>query len=163
MRGTQDQIAAYLASAANLLGRYSVDLALPSDSDAVELLEDSNGNLSFELLGTLPGSQDVARSELAIREGFERLGPDQYERTRYEFELVDRGREYRCAFHMHFTEWFVERYQVVVHEHCERPVGRVACEHYEGSPIKDAFAGILKLIEVWTDAPPDCATLACLD
>jgi hypothetical protein len=163
MRGTQEQIAAYLASAANLLGRYGVDLAFPSGLDAVELLEDANGNLSYELLGNLPGSQNAAGSELAIREGFERLGPDQFERIRYEFELVDRGRDFRRAFHMHFTEWFIERYQVVVHEHCERPVGRVACEHYEGSPIKDAFAGTVKLIDAWTDAPPDCAVLACLD
>lgn len=163
MRATQDQIAAYLASAANMLGRYGVDLAFSSDSDAVDLLEDSNGNLSFEVLGILPGSQDAARSEIAIREGFERLGADEYERTRYEFEVVDHGRDFRRAFHMHFTEWFIERYRVVVHEHCERPIRRVACEHYEGSPIKDAFAGIVKLIEVWADGPPDCADLACLD
>jgi len=162
MRGTQDEIAAYLASAANLLGRYGADLAFPAGLDAVELLEDSNGNLSYELLGTL-GSQNAARSELAIREGFDRLGPDQYERMRYEFELVDRGRDYRRAFHMHFTDWFIERYQVVVHEHCERPIGRVLCEHYEGSPVKDAFAGILKLVDAWTDAPPECVDLRCLD
>lgn len=163
MRGTQDEVAGYLAATANLLERYGVNLAFPSGSDAVELLEDSSGSLSFELLGNLPSSQDAARSEMAIREGFERLGPDHYERTRYEYELVDRARDYRRAFHMHFTDWFVERYLVVVHEHCERPIGRSPCEHYEGFPVRDAFAGIVKLVELWTDGPPDCAELRCLE
>jgi hypothetical protein len=163
MRGTQDAVAGYLAEATTLLEKYGVALRLPSESGALELLEDRAGNLSFELLGSLPDTLDAARSEIALREGFDRLGPDLYVRSRYEYELVDRERDYRRAFHMHFTEWFRERYLVVVHEHCERPIGRVACEHYEGSPVKDVFAGIAELVDVWTDAPPDCRVLRCLE
>lgn len=163
MRGTQDAIASYLAAAATLLERYGVALRPPSGSGALELLEDSSGNLSFELVGSLSDTVDVARSEMTLREGFDRLGPDLYVRSRYEYELVDRARDYRRAFHMHFTDWFSQRYLVVVHEHCERPIGRVTCEHYEGSPVKDVFAGIVGLFDVWTDSPPDCEVLRCLE
>jgi hypothetical protein len=64
---------------------------------------------------------------------------------------------------VHFPEWFRARHLVLVHEHCERPIGRVACEHYEGSPIKDGFAGVVALLDVWTAEPPDCASLRCLE
>jgi hypothetical protein len=51
---------------------------------------------------------------------------------------------------------------VVVHEHCEQPVGHAVCPHYEGSPIRDAYAGIVALMRVWTDPAPDCSNLRCL-
>ncbi len=163
MRGTQDAIGDYLSAAATLLDRFGVMLRLPSGTGELELLHDASGHLSFELLGDLPVSFDAARSEIAVREAFAPTGPGLYVRTRYEYELLDRERDYRRAFHMHTPEWFGERYLVFVHEHCERPIGRVACEHYEGSPVKDVFAGIFQLIDVWTDTPPDCSALRCLE
>jgi len=163
MRETAHAIEDYLLAVATLLERYGVNVRAPSGLAVVELLEDSGGHLSFELLGHLPEGGLGDRSEIAIREAFERVGHDQYERIGYEYELLDRERDYRRAFHLHYPEWFRARYLVLVHEHCERPIGRVACEHYEGSPLNDAFAGIGALIDSWTSAPPDCDSLRCLE
>jgi len=52
---------------------------------------------------------------------------------------------------------------VVVHEHCERPVGHAGCPYYEGRPIRDAFAGIVALIGTWVGPTPDCSELRCLE
>jgi hypothetical protein len=101
-------------------------------------------------------------AEIGVREEFRPVGPDLYERSRYEYELLDLARDYRRSFHLHFPEWFEREFLVVVHEHCERPVGRVDCEHYEGAPIKDAYAGISVLMEVWTGETPECTDLRCL-
>jgi hypothetical protein len=163
MRGTAHAIEDYLSAVATLLERYGVIVRNPSGLAAVELLEDAGGHLSFELLGHLPDGRPDDRSEIAVREVFERVGDDQYERIGYEYELIDRERDYRRTFHLHYPEWFRARYLVLVHEHCERPIGRVACEHYEGSPLKDAFAGIAALLDVWTSEPPDCDALRCLE
>lgn len=163
MLGTAHAIEDYLSAVATLLERYGVNVRAPSGMAAVELLEDSGGRLSFELLGHLPNGGAGDRSEIAVREVFERVGQDQYERIGYEYELLDRERDYRRALHLHVPEWFRARYLVLVHEHCERPIGRVACEHYEGSPLRDAFAGIGALIDVWTSEPPDCDSLRCLE
>ena len=51
MRGTYHEISRYLSSAALLLERYGVTLRLSGHSDELEILEDSSGSLSFEILG----------------------------------------------------------------------------------------------------------------
>jgi len=162
MQGTYQEISEYLSAAAALLERHGVALRLPGQQADLELLEDSSGRLSFELVGDLPGAADPTCSEIAVREEFHPLGSDRYERRRYEYEILDRERDYRRAFHLHFPEWFERTFMVVVHEHCERPVGHVACPHYEGSPIRDAFAGIVALMAIWVDPTPDCPELRCL-
>ena len=161
MRGTYEEIAEYVSGVAALLERFGATLRLPFGTD-LELLEDPSGQLSFELLGDLPDGADPARSEVALREAFHPVGVGLYERTLYEYELVDRERDYRRALHLHFPEWFHRRFLVVVHEHCERPVGHTECEHYEGSPIKDAYAGVVALMGIWTGPTPVCSELRCL-
>jgi len=163
MWGTASAIDDYLSTVAVMLERYGVNLGAPSGSAEVELLEEPDGRLSFELLGHLPDRGRGDRSDVTVREAFEPIGPKRYERSGYEYELLDRERDYRRAFHMHFPEWFRARYLVLVHEHCERPIGRVACEHYEGSPIKDAFGGIVALVDAWSSDPPACDSLPCLE
>lgn len=160
MRGTADALEGYLSDVANLLERMGVTVRGPAD---IALLEDADGHLSFELVGDLPDGGRPARSEVAIREVFEPEGPDQYGRTRYEYELIDRERDFRRAFHLHSPDWFERRYLVVVHEHCERPLGTIDCEHYHGTPIKDAFGGIHAILDAWTADPPECSDLRCLD
>jgi len=163
MRGTAGAIEGHVEAVAVLLERYGVDLRPHSHSDDIELYEDTAGRLSFELVGELPEAPSSPGSQVVVREAFEPVGGDLYERTRYGYELLDRGRDYRRAFHMHSPEWFRERYLVVVHEHCERPNRDVRCAHYEGSPLRDAFAGIVALIDAWTGDPPDRTTLRCLE
>lgn len=130
--------------------------------DDLVIEEDDAGVLSFELLGDLPDGQEPATAEVGVREEFRPIGPDLYERSRYEYGLLDHARDYRRSFHLHFQEWFAREFLVVIHEHCERPIGQVDCEHYEGSPIRDACAGIGVLMDVWTGETPDCADLTCL-
>lgn len=161
MRATYQELAEYLGTVAGLLERYGVVLRTPID-EALTLLEDAEGRLSFELVGDLPEGPGAARSEIAVRELFLPIGFDLYDRHLYEYELIDYARDYRRAFHLHFPSWFEQKFLVVVHEHCERPVGHAACEHYEGSPIRDAYAGVRVLMDTWTGPTPDCSQLRCL-
>ncbi|MDO8483662.1 MAG: hypothetical protein Q7S35_01815 [Candidatus Limnocylindrales bacterium] len=162
MRCSQDKCAEYLSGVGALLERFGATLDLP-DGTELELLEEDDGTLSFEIVGSLPDGTHPALARLAVREGFRRISPDLYERSRYEYELVDVARDFRRAFHLHFPEWFGRRFLVVVHEHSERPIGHVACDHYAGRPMEDAFAGVTNLMDAWTAEPPECGALTCLE
>lgn len=132
------------------------------DVTGVEILDQPSGGLAFELRGFLPDGGTIGRSELTIRERFARDSDDGYLRTGYAYELLDRERGYRRAFHLHDPAWFQDRFLVMVHEHCERPIGHVACPHHEGRPIRDAYAAVELLMGVWVDEAPDCDGLPCL-
>lgn len=162
MRATYDEIASYLANLAGLMERHGILLRPSVDGEDLIIGETADGSLSFELLGDLPHGVEPA-SRISVREAFAHVAPGRYERSRYEYELLDVARDYRRAFHLHSPDWFERTHLVVVHEHCERPIGRVDCEHFEGTPIKDGYAGIGVLMTAWTGAPPDCSTLPCLD
>lgn len=123
-----------------------------------------NGVRRYALEASLPGVDAADASTLRVRERWHRVAHDLFERADYEYELRDRERGVRRALHLHDRDWFVDRHQVVVHEHCERPIGVAPCAHIEGSPVRDAFAGVMRLIEIWTNPElPDCAALPCLD
>lgn len=162
MHWSYEECAEYLSRVAALMERFGATLDLPEGAE-LELLEEDDGTLSFEVTGSLSDGNHPALTRLVIREGFRRISPDIYERARYEYELVDQVRGFRRAFHLHFPEWFERRFLVVVHEHCERPIGQVDCEHYAGQPIQDAFAGVTNLMDIWTAEPPDCKALKCLE
>ncbi len=135
MRGDSVEVAEYLSRVAALLERYGIALRLPDGTDELEILEDPAGALSFELVGDLPDAATPSHSEVIVRERFDRVGPDRYARAGYEYEILDRERGYRRSFHLHDPEWFQEEFLVVVHEHCESPIGRVPCRHYRG-PVR---------------------------
>jgi len=147
---------------AELLERYGVVLSKPAPGEPVEVLEADDASLSFELIGSLPDGRAPALSTLEVRERFRTLDGELFERDGYEYELIDRERDSRRAFHLHDSEWFERRYLVVVHEHCEHPVGDTACGHYHGVPIRDGYAGVMALIAAWT-SEPGCSGLRCLD
>jgi hypothetical protein len=162
MRARYREVEAYLLGVASLLERHGVVLRDPADGEDLVIREDPTGALSFALVGDLPDAPGAAPAEIAIREQFRPVGPDQYERTGYAHELLDRPRDCRRALHLHSPEWFEREFLVVVHEHCERPIGRSACDHYEGSPVGDAYAGVLALMAIWVGDVPDCSALRCL-
>jgi hypothetical protein len=68
------------------------------------------------------------------------------------------------VFQLHNREAFIRRFQVVVHEHCEPPIGMAPCAHIAGPLVPDAYRGVDTLIASWIDPdPPDCAAMTCLD
>jgi hypothetical protein len=117
----------------------------------------------LHLFGVLPGDGGSRGATLDVREDFATSDRAWVERTAYAYELLDRPRDLRVAYHVHDRQWFQERRLVVVHEHCERPIGTTRCAHYEGSPIRDGFEGIAALMAAWMDDLPDCTTRRCLD
>ena len=103
------------------------------------------------------------RKQIAVREELASTGDHAYETTAYAFELVDSVSDVRRSFHLHDPDWFARRFQVVVHEHCEHPIGRADCAHFEGHPVRDAFRGVMLLVEAWMGGATDCRGLRCLD
>lgn len=157
------RLAAYLADIAEQLERYGVVLDLTPDDDLV-IVESPGGARAFGLRGFLSDGRQPARSVLEVREVWQPTAEGAYERFGYEYELLDHDRGYRRAFHRHDSEVFVRRYELLVHEHCERPVGSATCNHYAGLPVRDAFAAVEKLVGTWIDPqPPECEALVCLD
>jgi hypothetical protein len=152
----------YILRLAELLERYGVTLTQPGPGADIEVHEADDGSLSFELIGALPGDTEPPTATVELREELE---PDSggYRRARYEYELIDHGRDFRRAFHLHDPDWFEREYMVVVHEHCERPIANSTCRHYQGTPIRDGYEGVNVLLASWIAEPPDCASLDCLD
>ena len=156
-KGLEDHV----ALVARLLERYGVDLGPAEDALVIEQAID--GTQTFDLRGTVSLDQSSAPAIVEVRETWVLGESGDLERREYVYELIDQGRDFRRAFHLHDSAWFERRFLVVVHEHCERPLGAVGCGHYEGRPIRDAFAGVVALIDAWTADPPDCAQFRCLD
>ena len=115
--------------------------------------------------GDLPGGGATSISQVQIREQWRRPFRDQpWRLVEYAYELLDHERDVRFALHLHDRDWFVDAYRVVVHQHCESPIGRVRCRHYAGDPVTDGYQAVDRLLEVWTrDTELDCASLACLE
>lgn len=159
MRLTDQELDDYLADIAKLLERYGTSL----DPGHVTVEEAAAGARTFDILGSLPDGRQPPLASLAVRETWRPAGASTFERAEYAYELIDRERGYRRSFHLHDRDVFIRRFDVVVHEHCENPLGLPTCEHYEGTPLRDAFAGVLALMDAWTGDPPDCSTLRCLE
>ena len=162
MLGTYGECEDYLVKVTELMERYGIVLTKPAPGEDLVLVEDDQGALSFELIGHLPDMVTGRRAGVEVREELAPLGDGTYRTSGYEYELIDPVGDYRRAFHLHDHETFARRFLVVVHEHCERPLGRVDCEHYAGLPFKDSYAGVTKLLDAWTGGPIDCGTLICL-
>ena len=153
----------YLSRIAELLERSGVVLDLEPTAPLV-LDESPSGAMSFTLRGFLPDGRFPPLSVLEVRERWRRLAPDQLERREYEFELLDHERGVRRAFHLHDSEDFIRRFHVVVHEHCEQPIGTAPCAHMTGPPVPDGYRGVELLLAAWSDPmPPDCAAITCLE
>jgi hypothetical protein len=115
--------------------------------------------------GDLPGSGIPKSSQVDLTERWVRPFRDQpWRLVEYAYELLDHERDVRFALHLHDQDWYVDNLRVVVHEHCDSPIGNVRCRHYAGDPIAGGHEAVDRLLEVWTrDAPLDCAALTCLE
>lgn len=159
MRLTDDGLETYLEHIGALLERYGLELESGADAPSID---GTRAIQRLALRARLPGRRPV-RAVVEIRETWNAGGDGAFERSEYVYELIDHERDFRRAFHLHDAEWFQRRLLVVVHEHCERPIGQLDCEHYAGTPVRDAYAGVVVLMDAWTADPPDCAELRCLE
>ena len=159
MRLTDDGLETHLSRVADLLERYGLEL----DSPGHALMIDEVAAARRLAVRASPPGGPSSGAVIEVRETWSGDGTGSFERSEYAYELLDHERNFRRAFHLHFPDWFERRFLVVVHEHCERPIGSVDCEHYEGVPIRDAFAGVLALVDAWTSDPPECSALRCLE
>ncbi|MDQ3476194.1 MAG: hypothetical protein M3492_07650, partial [Actinomycetota bacterium] len=121
-------------------------------------------SLSFELRGFLPDAHQPPRSVLELREVWQPTESGVLERRDYAYELLDQERGYRRAFHLHDRDWFADHFDVVVHEHCEQPIGTAPRDHVAGHPVRDGFRAAELLMAIWVDpVVPDSAALPCLE
>ena len=153
-RGFLDHVANLVA----LIERYGASLGAV---DPVSV-EDADLGLSFALEASLPGAGEAVQARLAVRERWSRSASDGFERAAYAYELLDPARDLRRAFHLHDPEWFMARFLVLTHEHCEQPIGLARCAHLHGQPVRDAYRGIELLMAAWLDEV-DCTSLPCLE
>ena len=161
MRLSGSALEDYLADVVELLERYG---ALVDEDPQPFINASPSGTRWFELRAGLPDGRVPSRSAIGVREAWQPVAADAFERREYEYELLDRDRDYRRAFHLHDRELFARFFDVVVHEHCEQPIGTSTCDHYAGQPVRDAFAGVEILIGTWVNPSElDCDALTCLD
>lgn len=155
------QLEQYLLQLAEQAESYGIVLELEPGGDiAIEIEPD--GKRRFTLRGSLPSDQRGS-SSIEVAERWHMAGREMFERSGYRYELVDRERDLRRAFHRHDDEAFEHTFGVVVHEHCEAPIGRFPCAHLFGPPVKNGYRGVALLMDSWVDDPPDCASLPCLE
>lgn len=149
----------YVASLAQRIATTGADIAAPR-------IEYGDGARSAQLYmdGDLPGSSIPPTSTIHLVERWSRSYVDQpWRLDEYAYDLIDHERDVRIAFHLHDADWFVNTYRVVVHEHCERPIGVSTCRHYAGTPIARGFEALDRLMSAWmSEAVEDCALRTCL-
>jgi len=151
----------YVADVVELLERYGAVVG-PDPQPFINATP--SGARWFEVRAVLQDGRTPSRSVVELREVWQPVATGSYERREYEFELLDRDRDSRRAFHLHDRDVFARVFDVVVHEHCEQPIGSSSCDHYAGQPVRDAFAGVEILIGTWVNPnEPDCDALTCLD
>ena len=162
MRLTSVRLEEDLTSLAELAERYGIALDLPANGPlAIEIEPD--GSHRFNLVGFLPDGRQPPKAVIRVAERWRPVSGGVYERSAYRYELIDHERDLRRAFHMHHAQEFERRFGVVVHEHCESPIGHAQCAHHFGPPVRDGFRAIEILMAAWVSDPPDCAALPCLE
>jgi hypothetical protein len=123
------------------LQRHADDLATylaRTGADFVERrLEYADGRTRAQLVldADLPGAGLPPVSRVIVRESFE-LRDGSWQQVAYRYELLDREMDCRRTFHLHDPEIVLQRFLVLVHEHCERPIGTSRCDHFAGLPIR---------------------------
>jgi hypothetical protein len=158
-----DALLTYLADLVEEVERFAVTVLPPNDAPAIELGREDDGSLVIDFECRPPIGRRSAPVDMELFERWRPVAADRYERSEYRFELRDHEHSYRRAFHRHDVDTFVTAFDVATHEHCEATLGHVACAHYAGDPVTDAFDGFRRVYELWlSDETPDCAALTCL-
>lgn len=157
-----DELLDYVANIAELAERYGLVLDLVMDG-TLKIEVEPDGTHGFNIVGFLPDGRQPPLAVLHVAEKWRPEPNDRYERSAYRYELIDRERGVRRAFHRHDDRVFQRRFGVVVHEHCESPIGHAPCSHIFGAPVRDGYRGLELLVAAWIADTPDCAALPCLE
>lgn len=158
MRATRAQITSYVGGLATYLVRVGAELRTQPTLDVYD-----GGVLGFDIEAVLPGAGAPHSAEIRLSESWRPHGAA-FERDEYEYELVDRERLRRRAFHRHHPETFLRRAETAIHEHCEEVLGQPHCDHCVGRPLRDGYEAIERILLAWTEPGNlGCAGLDCMD
>ncbi|MBA3435724.1 MAG: hypothetical protein H0X20_02295 [Chloroflexi bacterium] len=155
---------------AQAIGEYVSGLAKATYSRGFELpanpiIEiDRAGFLSFSISGSLPDPAAAESAEISLDEIWRPLPGRRRERREYTYDVIDRPRRRRLAFHLHDRDLAEATFGVAVHEHCEETLGDPACAHYLGRELPDGYLALELLMAAWVE--PDalgCERLRCLE
>jgi len=151
------------------IDRYASRLAKALYTRGLELPEvptveiDETDLLSFSIVGFLLDRDYAEATELSLDEIWRPLPDRRWERREYTYDLIDRPRNRRRAFHLHDRERGQVRFGTAVHEHCEETLGEPTCRHYLGRALPNGYMGLDLLIAAWVEPGPlRCGDLICL-
>jgi len=158
VRASRAQLISYVSGLATYLLRVGAELRGQPTLDVYD-----DGVLGFDIEAALPGPGIPGPAEVRLSETWRPAGAV-FERDEYEYELVDRERGRRRAYHRHDAEAFLRRAETAIHEHCEEFLGRPTCDHYAGSPVRDGYQALERILAAWTEPGTlGCAGLDCID
>lgn len=162
IEATTDELLGYLADVIERAERYGATVEPPNDAPEVQW--DRVGEDLLMYLDVRPPVDGRTRAQITLQERWRPIGQDRWELAEYGYELRDFHLDYRRALHQHDRDYFVRRFGVASHEHCEPVIGRATCWHYAGAPYYGALDGLDRLYVVWTaGVKPDCSRLRCLE
>lgn len=125
---------------------------------------DDSGHIAFRVGGIVLGPDGAVDAEISLDELWRPLPERRWERDEYTYDLIDRGRNRRRAFHLHDRSLAQARLRSHVHEHCEEVAGEPACGHYLGREIPDGYVALDLLVAAWLEPRAlGCPDLICLD
>lgn len=125
---------------------------------------DDSGYIAFDVAGTVVDADGTVDTEIRLGEIWRPLSERRWERDEYTYDLIDRGRARRRAFHLHDRALSEAHLRSHVHEHCEETMGAATCGHYLGRELLDGFVAIELLMAAWLEPRAlGCANLVCLD
>jgi len=152
------------------LNQYVIGLAKALDARGFEIHGgpiaefDASGLVVFSMTGAIADADGADPAEIILEEVWRPLAERRWERREYTYDLVDRARGRRRAFHLHDRDLSESVWGTVVHEHCEEVLAQPACGHYLGRELPDGYHGIELLTAAWVEPGDlDCSSLICLD
>ena len=120
------------------------------------------GEVGFEFVAVLPGPDQPQPAVVQVGEIWEPVG-DGFERAEYLYDLIEHPLDRRRGLHAHDTDVFARRFGVLVHEHCQESLGRPACDHYHGIPVRNGYEALGRLLGAWGQPGPlGCSALRCI-
>jgi len=128
---------------------------------------DAAGHVAYSVVAVLDEARaggPASRTEISLDEIWHPLPERRWERREYAYDLVDRPRRRRRAFHLHDRELSEAVLRSIVHEHCEEVIGQSACGHFLGRHMPDGYVAIDLLVAAWLEPTAlGCDALVCLD